>query len=328
MKTEKSLKMLILLGVVFTSGVLCVHFTGGYFGGKNVPVAEAVVLGPSKSIESMRQEEKEQQEQQWQVMKEQEQRLDQKKQRLLDQQHKRLQMIEEQAAQKRQQIEEFYLQKCRELQIRTEEEVKSLDSEEKIAWAELNQKLTHIETTTNESAIAIGYVVPNNQNVNMGVVDSRVNEYAVGHIISEKTSETNVVNNPAKEFASKQQQITETENRILTHYKKELAHFQRWRQFELGKIEKWEKRQKSYVSTSIRDITAKPKSEVFGLVSSILYSEDNPSIILGNKVIKHEGDTIDGIVIEKVYKDRVDFVKNGKKWTQKIRETPCPEWYQ
>lgn len=328
MKTEKSLKMLILLGVVFTSGVLCVHLTGGYFGGKNVTVAEAVVLGPSKSIESMRKEEKEQQEQQWQEMKEQEQRLDQKKQRLLDQQHKRLQMIEEQAAQKRQQIEEFYLQKCRELQIRTEEEVKSLDSEEKIAWAELNQKLKHIETTTNESAIAIGYVVPNNQNVNMGVVDSRVNEYAVGHIISEKTSETNVVNNPAKEFASKQQQITETENRILTHYKEEIAHFQRWRQFELGKIEKWEKRQKSYVSTAIRDITAKPKSEVIGLVSSILYSEDNPSIILGNKVIKHQGDTIYGIVIEKVYKDRVDFVKNGKKWTQKIRETPGPEWYQ
>ena len=322
----KSLKMLILLGVVFTSGVLCVHFTWGHFGGKNVPVAEAAIPGSSKSIESIQQEERKRQEQQYQEKREQEQGLDKKKQRLLDQQQKRLQMIEEKSAQKRQQIEEFYLQKCRELQIRTEEEVRSLDSEEKTAWAEFNQKLKHIETTTNESAIAVGYVVPNNQNVNMGIVDRRVGEYAVGHIVAEKTSETKVVDNPAKEFASKQQQITETENRILTHYKQELAHFQRWRQFELDEIEKWEKLQKSYISNSIRDIKARPKSEIFGLVTSILYSEDNPSIILSNKTIMHEGDIIHGILVEKIYKDKVDFVKNEKRWTQKIREAPSSEW--
>lgn len=247
---------------------------------------------------------------------------------LLKLQQDRLQKIEKQATQKRQEIEKFYLQKCRELQIRTEEKIRFLDSDEKVAWAELNQKLKHTITTTEESVTAVSYILPNNQNINTGVVDSRVDEYAVGHFISEKTSETNVVNNPAKEYATKQQQITKTENRVLTYYKQELAHFQRWRQFELDKIEQWERLQKSYVSTAIRDITAKPKSKMFGLVTSIMYSEDKPSVVLGNKRLMHEGDIIREVTIGKIYEDKVEFIKNEERWTQKVGETPGSEWLQ
>ncbi len=63
------------------------------------------------------------------------------------------------------------------------------------------------------------------------------------------------------------------------------------------------------------------KSDSGGLVElvvkSILYSEDNPSAIIGNR-IAHEGDRIQDANIIKINKDSVEFEMNGKKWTQKV----------
>lgn len=240
-------------------------------------------------------------------------RQQEREQYLLKQQHKRLQMIEEKAGQKRQQIEADYLRKCRELQTRTEAMIRSLNSQEKIAWVKLNQELKHITTTTKKSTIAVGYTTPD--------------DYTVGYSISDKVSESNVVNNPAQEYAVEQQQITEKENDILKSYKQELLHFQRWREYELAKVEKLEKRSKIYVSSSIRSITKKAKPETPGLVTGIMFSKDKPSILFSNnRRIVYEGDTIYGVTIVKIHKDEVEFTKNGQRWTQKVGETPSQQW--
>jgi tetratricopeptide (TPR) repeat protein/uncharacterized RDD family membrane protein YckC len=62
-----------------------------------------------------------------------------------------------------------------------------------------------------------------------------------------------------------------------------------------------------------------------GQVSGILWSEDNPSAIIGT-IIVHEGDTISGVKVVKIRKGAVEFEKNGKNWMQGVGETPASYW--
>ncbi len=53
-------------------------------------------------------------------------------------------------------------------------------------------------------------------------------------------------------------------------------------------------------------------------VTGILYSEDNPSAIIGGAIVK-EGDMIDDVKVVKIRKNSVEFEKNGEKWTQEMQ---------
>ncbi len=54
------------------------------------------------------------------------------------------------------------------------------------------------------------------------------------------------------------------------------------------------------------------------IVKGIVYSEDNPSAVIGEQIVR-QGDKISGITIVKISKDSVEFERNGKKWTQKVQ---------
>ena len=62
-----------------------------------------------------------------------------------------------------------------------------------------------------------------------------------------------------------------------------------------------------------------------GWVNGILYSEDNPSVVL-DKDIVYEGQIVHGVKVIKVHKDRVEFEKEGKRWEQKLKEEPNMYW--
>lgn len=97
------------------------------------------------------------------------------------------------------------------------------------------------------------------------------------------------------------------------------------RQYELAKVEEKLKLMGSYVPAAIPETSGL----VTGLVRGILYSETKPSIVIGdNRKILYEENTIHGVTIVKIHKDKVEFAKNGQRWTQKVGETPDPEWHQ
>ena len=62
-----------------------------------------------------------------------------------------------------------------------------------------------------------------------------------------------------------------------------------------------------------------------GRISSIIGTKDNHSALIGTKLVR-EGDIIDGVTVFKIYKDEVEFEKDGKRWTQKIGDAPDPAW--
>ncbi|MDD5065254.1 MAG: hypothetical protein PHQ35_10925 [Phycisphaerae bacterium] len=53
-------------------------------------------------------------------------------------------------------------------------------------------------------------------------------------------------------------------------------------------------------------------------VKGILYSADNPSALIGEKIVR-EGDIIDGVKVVKINKDSVEFERDGEKWTQRTK---------
>jgi hypothetical protein len=68
------------------------------------------------------------------------------------------------------------------------------------------------------------------------------------------------------------------------------------------------------VVNSTKEVMATPK-EVS--LNGILYSDD-PTAIISGKIVK-EGDRINDINVIKIYKDRVEFEKNGVRWTQRTK---------
>ena len=64
-----------------------------------------------------------------------------------------------------------------------------------------------------------------------------------------------------------------------------------------------------------------------GLITGITYNEEKSFAIIGTKIVS-EGETIDGIKIIKIHKDKVEFEKDGKRWTQGLNESSSPQWQQ
>ncbi len=54
-------------------------------------------------------------------------------------------------------------------------------------------------------------------------------------------------------------------------------------------------------------------------VRGILYSQDKPSAVIGNRIV-HLNDKIDGATVVEIDRDSVIFERNGKRWTKKVAE--------
>jgi len=73
----------------------------------------------------------------------------------------------------------------------------------------------------------------------------------------------------------------------------------------------------------IRSIITKSEPETTRLIKGIVYSEGSPSVIIGSQIV-NEGDTIDGVTVVRISEDRVEFGRNGRRWTQVVNETTVP----
>jgi hypothetical protein len=65
------------------------------------------------------------------------------------------------------------------------------------------------------------------------------------------------------------------------------------------------------VSTAGKESTAGP------VVKGIVYSEDNPCAVVGDRIVS-VGDTVAGATVVKINPDSVDFAMGDKKWNQKV----------
>jgi hypothetical protein len=69
------------------------------------------------------------------------------------------------------------------------------------------------------------------------------------------------------------------------------------------------------VVVSLKEVVVSPREVA---LKGILYSEGNSSALIGETIVA-EGDIIDGVKVVKIHKDKVEFEKDGEKWTQRTK---------
>ena len=62
-----------------------------------------------------------------------------------------------------------------------------------------------------------------------------------------------------------------------------------------------------------------------GIIDGILFSRDNPSVLIDGQVLR-AGDTIYGVEVVEIGKRIVTFEKNNKRWKQRVQERPNRAW--
>lgn len=122
-----------------------------------------------------------------------------------------------------------------------------------------------------------------------------------------------------RRFVAAQSQIAERKSQILARLEWETLDLEQQKQYALTvSLPQLEKQ--------LKENLLKPEPEAtHGVVTGIFFSADKSSAIVDREIV-HNGDAIYGVTVTKIYKDRVEFEKNGKKWQQKVQQTPEDYW--
>ena len=250
--------------------------------------------------------------------------------------------IEEYISRLRGDIEHYYRGQLIELKHRTESEIRLLDVAEKAAYSsgssssviaralrineamEMTEKTMYsglyisldVQTEVAKAVLHVnnyGYQAPS-------YLDAKIERMLrlKGQRQSPIESKDRIKRSPER-FVVAHSLITQRKNKILAKMEWEAIRLEEQKEYALNvALPALEKR--------LKEDALKPKPKAtHGEVTGILYSKDRPSAILDSQVV-HEGDTIHGVKLIKVYKDKVAFEKNGRKWEQQVRQIPEDYW--
>ena len=62
-----------------------------------------------------------------------------------------------------------------------------------------------------------------------------------------------------------------------------------------------------------------------GVVTGIMYAEERPSAVVDREIV-YEGDTIHNVKVIKIHRDKVEFQRKDKRWSQGVQEKPNWAW--
>lgn len=81
----------------------------------------------------------------------------------------------------------------------------------------------------------------------------------------------------------------------------------------------------AWVCGTKRKTIAARELSPYGVITGIIYAEEKSSATINGKVV-HEAETIDGVKVVKIYRDKVEFEENKNRWTQRVRQQPNHAW--
>lgn len=123
-----------------------------------------------------------------------------------------------------------------------------------------------------------------------------------------------------RRFAALQSQIIDRKSHITTQQQWYGAKLQQQTQYTLSvTIPQFEQQLKNNISNPPSQI------QTTGLLTGIVYTENRPSAIIDHQIV-HNGDTLHGVKVAAIYKDQVEFEKNGQKWQQTVNQPPAEYW--
>jgi hypothetical protein len=124
---------------------------------------------------------------------------------------------------------------------------------------------------------------------------------------------------PAERLATGLSRIAKRKNDILSEMQWQTVSLERQKNYALTEgFEKFRNR----ISENL--LNTKPQT-TNGVITGIIYSANDPISIIDGTIVR-QNENIHGVKIVKIHEDRVEFEKNGRTWTQKIREIQKDNW--
>ncbi len=81
-----------------------------------------------------------------------------------------------------------------------------------------------------------------------------------------------------------------------------------------------------FVGVFIYNTLRPVKSHIaFGRVDGVIYNSEDSSVLIDGQIIK-EGEKIYGVTVTKIYRNKVEFEKDGRRWEQHVQEQPNSGW--
>jgi len=81
-----------------------------------------------------------------------------------------------------------------------------------------------------------------------------------------------------------------------------------------------------FVAVFIYNVIRPAKSHsAYGMVDGVAYSTKVPSVLIDGHILR-EAETIYGVTVGKIFKNKVEFEKDGVTWIQRVGERPDPAW--
>lgn len=112
---------------------------------------------------------------------------------------------------------------------------------------------------------------------------------------------------------------------VMDELQSKLLRLQRQRQYQLAQLQQKEKALKQDMCGGQRAVNAPLKTPERGVVGAIAYDEKMRLAIVDGEIVR-EAETIDDVKIVKIYSDRVEFEKNGQRWTQQLGQIQKTLW--
>jgi hypothetical protein len=254
-------------------------------------------------------------------------------------QEKRLREIEQEVSQRRSDIEDWYRNELNELRQSAEKRAKELLTDaDRIFWIEFMRMNTHkpyadayfINRSPEEYYFVRGPLL----------FDRKARELrkAMMDTYSIATTATFLMDPEAYEPVATIENnlnypllIRNKVPRILAIMRQlacELKDIQRRKEISLARLERWEDDEKAAVYREATRVKRQPAKPELGVVSAICHEPSAAFVMIEgiDENIVYEGDQISDIRVVKIYIDRVEFEKNGRKWVQKIGAKPDIQW--
>lgn len=265
-----------------------------------------------------------------------EQRLKIQKERLIN--------IEEQVSLKRQQIDEWYSQQLIELRLLALRKAKQIKLSYRELWTEfakMSERTPQFDTyykMNDEIPNAYGYF----KNTNILFLRD-VETYELRAALSDSFFMSQLadllLDNNFRECLMElangsgynpQSFLIRTEARRLLYFvndfNSKLTFLNDRRKAKLNALEQWEKDLRADVRRVMSEIKTEPE-EINGVVSAVIYNQKTPLCMIdGSDKIFKPGDKAGNITIRNIYADRVEFTKDGQRWSQEIGEPANAAW--
>jgi len=205
-------------------------------------------------------------------------------------QQEQLKQIESYISQQQQKVEDYYADRLAELQLNRDAEIGLLEVADKGTFATLAAQAKIADTV-------------------LGIKEAP----------KPKGSIEDRIDKSPRRFAEIQSLIADAKSDVFAGYDRDATKIERQKRYALTvRLPELEEHLKEGLSAE------KPQPTI-GLISGIVYSEQKPAAIISGK-IACQGESANGVKIVRIYRDRVEFEKNGKKWEQKVREPTKAYW--